>query len=68
MEEIFDNIFSSVKGFTLGCLTPIILVVALVLMFLSIAIVPAGSVGVVTHWGAVSRVIQLGLNTHEPIS
>lgn len=68
MEDLIDSIFRNAKTFTFGCLTPLVLVVLLVLGFLSIAIVPAGSVGVVTHWGAVSRVIQPGLNTHEPVS
>lgn len=43
-------------------------VVAIVLIVLSIYAVPAGSVGVITRWGAVKYVVQPGLGFKVPIS
>lgn len=43
-------------------------VVALILLATSFYIVPAGSVGVITHWGAVKYVVQPGLGMKWPIS
>ncbi len=63
-----DLISSNPKVAGAGCVVIALLVLAIVLTGCSVTVVPAGSVGVVTHWGAVSHVIQPGLNWRTPIS
>jgi regulator of protease activity HflC (stomatin/prohibitin superfamily) len=43
-------------------------VLGILLLFLCIYTVPAGSVGVVTRWGAVNRVVQPGMGVKIPIA
>lgn len=56
-----DNFGKWIAGFVIG-----LLVVGLLLM--TIYIVPAGSVGVITRWGAVNRVVNPGIGTKWPIA
>lgn len=60
--------FDDPKTTGIGCFVIVLLLLLIGLPFLSMAIVPAGNVGVVTHWGAVSRVVSPGMNWHEPVS
>lgn len=53
-------------GWKLGCGTAAFLFLVLMLI-LSLAIVPAGSVGVITNFGAINRVVNPGLNMKIPI-
>lgn len=49
-------------------LVGVALLVGLLLFALSIFTVPAGSVGVITRWGAVNRVVEPGIGFKNPIS
>jgi len=62
LEWIFDN----PKNFSLGCLLPILVVLAIVCSVFSVYTVPSGSVGIVTHFGAVDHVAQPGLGWKTP--
>ena len=44
-----------------------VFVVGVVLLLLALVIVPAGSVGIITRWGAVQRVVYPGLSLKVPI-
>jgi regulator of protease activity HflC (stomatin/prohibitin superfamily) len=47
---------------------PTAILVSLILVAQSIVIVPAGSVGVITQWGAVNRVVYPGMSLKFPIA
>ena len=52
----------------IGYIAIVMVFIVLVLVLLSVYTVPAGSVGVVTRWGAVNRVVQPGIGMKFPIA
>jgi regulator of protease activity HflC (stomatin/prohibitin superfamily) len=51
-----------------GIVAGIVGVLIIVVLLLTVYIVPAGSVGVVTRWSAVNRVVEPGLGVKAPIA